>query len=107
MQNVGFYAEAPSATRKRALISSNVVVGVLLILVMLVGGYFRFVGRNWDDFVGFHPDERFLNSFVGSQLGRGWLSFTDGNEAEQAAYCNAQYPETEGVGGSSTPAARI
>lgn len=99
MQNVGFYAEAPAATRQRALISSNVVVGVLLILVMVVGGYFRFIGRNWDDFVGFHPDERFLTSFVGAQMGRGWLSFTDGNEAEQAAHCEAAYPQTEGVGG--------
>lgn len=99
MQNVGYYAETPVEPRQRALINSNFLVGFLLILTMLVGGAFRFVGVNWDDYVGFHPDERFLTSFVAAQFGRGWLSFSDGNEVEQAAYCDEQYPDTDGVGG--------
>ena len=33
---------------------------VLLIAVLLVGGYFRFVGIKWDDVYHLHPDERFL-----------------------------------------------
>ncbi len=35
---------------------------VLLILlgILLMGGYFRFVGLNWDAFTHLHPDERFL-----------------------------------------------
>ena len=33
---------------------------VLLVLVLLVGGYFRFMGMQWDDGTYLHPDERFL-----------------------------------------------
>jgi dolichyl-phosphate-mannose--protein O-mannosyl transferase len=33
---------------------------LLLILVILVGGYFRFVGIKWDENQHLHPDERFL-----------------------------------------------
>ncbi len=32
----------------------------LLIIVLLMGAYFRFVGLNWDDNHHLHPDERFL-----------------------------------------------
>ncbi len=33
---------------------------LLLILVILIGGYFRFVGIRWDETQHLHPDERFL-----------------------------------------------
>lgn len=33
---------------------------LLMILVILVGGYFRFVGIQWDENQHLHPDERFL-----------------------------------------------
>lgn len=33
---------------------------ILLIGVLLIGAYFRFVGVNWDDTYHLHPDERFL-----------------------------------------------
>ena len=33
---------------------------VLLIGVLLIGAYFRFVGLSWDDVYHLHPDERFL-----------------------------------------------
>ena len=77
----------------------NLAVLALLILAVVVGWYFRSVGRNWDDYVHFHPDERFMTGSVGINIGRGWLSFSDGNEDEQAMYCREQYPDTNGVGG--------
>jgi YYY domain-containing protein len=77
----------------------NLIALALVILAVIVGWYFRSVGRNWDDYVHFHPDERFMTGSVGINIGRGWLSFSDGNEAEQEAYCRAQYPDTNGVGG--------
>ena len=46
------------------LTRSDVLVGVLLVLVMRIGGYFRFVGQNWDDYTHWHPDERFLTQVV-------------------------------------------
>lgn len=33
---------------------------VLLIGVLVLGAYFRFIGVNWDDNYHLHPDERFL-----------------------------------------------
>ena len=75
-----------------------VVVG-LLVLVTALGAYFRFTGTGWDDYTQFHPDERFMTGYVGIQLGRGYLSFSDGNEAEQEAHCFAEHPDTRGVGG--------
>lgn len=35
---------------------------VALAAILLLGGYFRFTGLNWDDFTHLHPDERFLTS---------------------------------------------
>lgn len=78
---------------------SNIAIGVLLALTMLLGGYFRFVGLNWDDFTHLHPDERFLTD-VAQGLGR-WLN-PSGDEftrEAQVANCRLLYPETDGVGG--------
>jgi YYY domain-containing protein len=48
------------------------LISVLLFLVLLLGGYFRFTGLNWDDFTALHPDERFMTlnllPLVGGQL---------------------------------------
>lgn len=33
---------------------------ILLLFIILIGGYFRFVGINWDENFHLHPDERFL-----------------------------------------------
>jgi len=52
---------------------------VLLALVVLIGGYFRFVGLNWDDFSAMHPDERFLTLNTLPLIG-GALEFTVDNE---------------------------
>ena len=35
----------------------DVLVGVLLLMVMLVGGYFRFAGLNWDDLPSNAPSQ--------------------------------------------------
>ncbi|MCU0513917.1 MAG: glycosyltransferase family 39 protein, partial [Anaerolineae bacterium] len=47
----------------------------LLAAVLLTGGYFRFVGLNWDDFADLHPDERFLTRNLLPLVGGG-LEFT-------------------------------
>lgn len=77
----------------------NWAVAGLLVLIVALGAYFRFTGTGWDDFVQFHPDERFMTSYIGTQLGRNYLSFTDGSETEQEASCRERNPETDGIGG--------
>ena len=78
---------------------------MLLIVVMLIGGYFRFAGLNWDDFTHLHPDERFLTD-VAQGLGR-QLNPSGDNQAEHIAnlYCSAT-PIATGWGRISTPTAR-
>lgn len=49
------------ATRKKfKLPFAPWVWDVLLIGVLFIGAYFRFIGENWDDVYHLHPDERFL-----------------------------------------------
>jgi len=36
------------------------LVGFLLIVILIAGGYLRFVGLDWDAEQHLHPDERFL-----------------------------------------------
>lgn len=78
----------------------DAIVAVLLVFVMLLGGYFRFTGLNWDDFVRFHPDERFLTGNTAPSLNRNFLSFT-GTEPGEEQYqrCLERYPESSGIGG--------
>lgn len=79
--------------------SHTVLVGVLLLLIMIAGGYFRFVGLNWDDFTHNHPDERFLTE-VAFLIG-GNLNLTENGDARVANMmtCLDRYPDTNGVGG--------
>lgn len=72
---------------------ADVLVGALLVLVMVVGGVFRFTGLNWDDFTHLHPDERFLTD-VASSLNGSYRSRDPVIEK-----CYARYPDTEGRGG--------
>src|SRR5690606_1439178 len=67
---------------------------------MLVGGYFRFVGLNWDDFSHLHPDERFLTQ-VATAIGGG-LHPTESQadnitSSEQIELCLARYPNSGGA----------
>ncbi len=87
-------------SRETSSAHGNVLVNVLLALVVLLGGYFRFVGLNWDDYTHLHPDERFLTGVVAS-LGGGF-AFSDADAAERQAHlerCLARYPDTNGQGG--------
>ncbi len=79
------------------LSGSDWLVASLLTLVLLAGGYLRFVGQNWDDFTHPHPDERFLTGVV-SAMGGG-LNFTGDDLEGQFATCLERYPQTGGVGG--------
>jgi YYY domain-containing protein len=77
---------------------------VLLLLIMLIGGYFRFVGLNWDDYNYLHPDERFLMQVASGLGGAHSLTYADRTRMtpEQIAQledCLARYPETNGAGG--------
>src|SRR5690606_15827743 len=77
----------------------DVFIGLMLVLVMLVGGYFRFMGQNWDDFTHLHPDERFLTD-VASSLNTS-LRSTEPNPIDrqtQLETCRVRYPDTNGVG---------
>jgi YYY domain-containing protein len=92
------------ASRLPAITRSDVLVTALLACVLLLGAYFRFTGQNWDDFVHFHPDERFLTGLV-VKLGV-VQSFTINNSIdgyksidEQSALCQQRYPQSNGVGG--------
>lgn len=52
-------AVTPRAEPKRRF-SWEAVAVALLLLVLLIGAYFRFTGLNWDENFHLHPDERFL-----------------------------------------------
>ncbi|MCU0499100.1 MAG: DUF2298 domain-containing protein [Anaerolineae bacterium] len=88
-----------SRARSLGISASDVLVALLLIGTMCLGGYFRFVGLNWDDFVRFHPDERFLTN-TATKINNGMLTFTPfEQDGAQRAICNARNPQTAGVGG--------
>src|SRR5690349_14332172 len=90
----------PRPGERRVLISrSDWLVGALLVIIMIFGGYFRFVGLNWDDFTHLHPDERFLTG-VASALGGGLRSSESSPVDQQAQIdeCVARYPQTGGQG---------
>ncbi|MBK8032664.1 MAG: glycosyltransferase family 39 protein [Chloroflexi bacterium] len=89
---------APPRVRSSSAVNSNVLVGVILLVTMLAGGYFRFVGLNWDDFTHLHPDERFMTDVV-QGLGRQLNPSGDElSRAEQIADCLSRYPDTGGRG---------
>ncbi len=75
---------------------STPIVMALLIAIMLMGGYFRFIGQKWDDFVRFHPDERYLAG-VASSLG-GSLT-VDQSALNIWEECLERNPDTNGRGG--------
>ncbi len=77
--------------------ATNWIVALLLVTVLLVGGYYRFVGLNWDDFTHLHPDERFLTQVLaglGSDLNLG----NDPTASQRLQECVQRYPNDNGRG---------
>ncbi|MCA9914238.1 MAG: hypothetical protein KC496_12865, partial [Anaerolineae bacterium] len=64
---------APVTPTKRPL--NRIVILTLLLAIVLVGGFLRFMSLNWDDFAGLHPDERFLTRNLLPLIG-GTLEYT-------------------------------
>jgi YYY domain-containing protein len=52
--------EAPIIIKPKRNLNLSWVWDVLIIVVLLVGAFFRFTGLNWDSNYHLHPDERFL-----------------------------------------------
>lgn len=48
------------AVRERVLLTAS------LVIILLLGAYFRFLGRNWDEGTLLHPDERFMVMLTGA-----------------------------------------
>ncbi|MEM6283126.1 MAG: DUF2298 domain-containing protein, partial [Chloroflexota bacterium] len=76
---------------------SNWIVAALLVAVLSVGAYYRYVGLNWDDFTHLHPDERFLTQVV-SGIGGNLNLGTNPEAQEQMQECMARYPDDNGRG---------
>jgi len=55
----------PGSPAKRRFSFESLAV-ILLLGVLLLGAYFRFVGLNWDGGTHLHPDERFLTGVAAS-----------------------------------------
>jgi len=94
------YVSSSARTQSSSIIRSDVMVGILLVIIMLAGGYFRFVGQNWDDFTHLHPDERFLTDVASSLGGPIRSSIASGPQAQQTQVdqCLARYPNSGGIG---------
>ncbi|HYO89623.1 MAG TPA: glycosyltransferase family 39 protein, partial [Candidatus Limnocylindrales bacterium] len=103
MQQVGALSQSElrPAPAPRAWAQRRWLVPVLLLLIMLVGGYFRFVGLNWDDFTHLHPDERFLTDVaqgLGGRLNPSDSGADDVTPEQQVEICLGRYPDSGGVG---------
>ncbi|MCI0398359.1 MAG: DUF2298 domain-containing protein [Chloroflexi bacterium] len=61
VENATSAAPAPAG---RALSWETLAV-IPLLLILLLGAYFRFTGLDWDDAYHLHPDERFLTDVAG------------------------------------------
>jgi YYY domain-containing protein len=56
----------PASKRKRRLVSP-LIYDILLVYILFIGAFFRFIGIQWGDFQYLHPDERFL-IWVGADI---------------------------------------
>jgi hypothetical protein len=74
----------------------NALVALLLVIILSIGSYYRFVGLNWDDYTHLHPDERFLTQVLAG-LG-GPVNFTGEDAQTRYATCLERYPDEEGRG---------
>jgi len=55
------------APKKKWQLVTPLIYEVLLVYILFIGAFFRFVGIQWGDFQYLHPDERFL-IWVGSDI---------------------------------------
>jgi hypothetical protein len=82
--------------------ASSALVALLLAVVLATGAYFRFTGLNWDDYVHFHPDERFLTGvltrWAAVWLSR-WSALTDTGRWMSRGALQRTLPDSGGVGG--------
>ena len=75
----------------RSLLES--ISWILLLLILILGGYFRFVGLNWDDFTHLHPDERFLTIVTsGLQPAENFLTYLRTSESGLNPYNQPNVP---------------
>ena len=61
MQNIN---QQPVLRKKS--INQALITVFLLALILIVGGYFRFLNINWDESYHLHPDERYLSMVLNS-----------------------------------------
>ncbi len=57
----------PQPTSKKRWSVSPLIYDILLLYILVLGAFFRFVGIQWGDYQYLHPDERFL-VWVGSDI---------------------------------------
>ncbi len=67
MTDVSPASPAPPAPQKKRRLVGPLIYEVLLLYVLVIGAFFRFVGIDWGDFQYLHPDERFL-VWVGTDI---------------------------------------
>lgn len=87
----GWGARTPILSR------ADAIAGVLLVIILCVGAYFRFTGQNWDDYTHLHPDERFLTGVIDKLAGPLEPTGSDANQAQQLQLCLQRYPQTQGA----------
>lgn len=84
------------------------LVALLLGAIVLLAGALRYVGQNWDDFAGLHPDERFLTMNLLPLVGGG-LEFTpdETNFPRQSLYVRGDSPIVSRFGVLNDPATQV
>lgn len=58
--------EVAASVTKPGRKNHNLVWDILLLIILVIGAYFRFTGLNWDANQHLHPDERFLTMVASS-----------------------------------------
>src|SRR5262245_37225926 len=78
----------------------DLITGLLLILILAAGAYFRFTGQNWDDYTHLHPDERHMADVTDRIGGPLDPVGNDSERGKQVQACLERYPKTQGVADS-------
>ena len=58
--------EVPAAGKMKRIKNHDLAWDLLLLIILVIGAYFRFTGLNWDANQHLHPDERFLTMVASS-----------------------------------------